>query len=113
MTDKECSCLERGPRQGDISEETDIGTDYTNGRYASVELNRCRKCGRLWLHYHVEYEGFSKSGRWATCPIDEKSAADMKPDEAAEFIDRQPWYIYGGCYWNHTDKRGAGPLRWD
>jgi hypothetical protein len=42
--------------------ERAIGVDETNGRYGLVDARTCRSCGRL--RYHVEYEGFTGSGRW-------------------------------------------------
>jgi hypothetical protein len=33
----------------------------------------------LWLRYLVEYDAFSRSGRWAEAPIEEGAAAMMTP----------------------------------
>jgi hypothetical protein len=60
----ECGCLD--PHAGsytDFESVRDVGVDKTNGRYGEVRVDRCRSCGRLWLHYFVEYEAFSESGR--------------------------------------------------
>ena len=106
-----CACLERGP----ISphrEVSSLGTDETEGRFADVELSRCTHCGRLWLSYQVEYESFSRSGRWAMGLIDAATAARMTPEQAAEYLHGLDWYIYGGSLFGHGGKRGCGPMRW-
>ena len=108
----DCECLATGPGFPEIAETRSIGTDPTSGRFACVALNRCNLCSRLWLHYEVEYEAFSGSGRWATCPISEDAAATMTPEQAADFIVAQPWHIYGGSYWGHAGVRGEGALPW-
>lgn len=110
---EECTCLIAGPRRADIAATIDIGVDETRGRFASVDIDRCGRCQRLWLRYQVEYEAFTASGRWATCPINETNAACITPEAAADFIDRQPWYIYGGSHWRHAGKRGSGKVHWD
>jgi hypothetical protein len=107
-----CACLTSGPRHPDIGEQRQIGVDPTDGRYADVALLRCARCGRLWLRYHVEYEAFSGSGRWAVAPIAEDEAAMIRPETAAAYLDSQEWYVYGGSSWGHGGKRGRGPLRW-
>lgn len=116
MTDSKsqdtCACLFNGPRHPDMTNERGIGTDTTEGRYADVTVRRCRACNRLWIRYQVEYEGYSKSGRWAEAPIDEDTAKQITPEMSAQYIERQLWYIFGGCYWGHAGKRGEGPLRW-
>lgn len=75
-----------------------IGVDETNGRYADVTVFRCAACGRLWLHYHVEYEHIPASGRWARGLIDDASAVAIKPEETADYLDDLEWYIYGARY---------------
>ena len=44
--------------------------------------------------------------------IDDEDAAEIVPENAAEFIDAAEWYIYGGSYWGHGGKRGSGRLHW-
>jgi hypothetical protein len=110
MTD--CLCLQQGPRHPDVVNERSIGCDETEGRFAAVGLKRCARCGTLWLRYHVEYEGFTASGRWAETPIAEEVAAETTPESAAEFLDAAEWYIYGGSYYGHGGRRSSGPLHW-
>jgi hypothetical protein len=108
-----CACLDRGPIYPNRAVTRSVGIDDTNGRFADVEVIRCTACRRLWLRYHVEYEGFSRSGRWATGIIDEAKAASITPKEAANYLDSLDWYVYGGSWFGHGGKRGSGPMRWD
>jgi hypothetical protein len=110
MTD--CKCLPEGPRSPDVVDERYIGRDETAGRFADVSLLRCSRCRRLWLRYAVEYVAFTRSGRWAAPPIDDKAAAMMTPEAAPEFLEHAEFHIYGGSYWGHAGCRGRGWLYW-
>jgi hypothetical protein len=107
-----CTCLDRGTRHPDVIEVRDLGVDTTEGRYADVSVIRCARCKRLWLRYHVEYEAFTGSGRWAETPIDEVVAATMTAEAAPAFIDAAEWYVYGGSNYGHAGRRGKGQLHW-
>ena len=69
-----CGCEDSDARYTQFETEAE-GCDETDGRYAQVTLQRCRACGRMWLHDHLEYECFSRSGRWAHGLIAEDAAA--------------------------------------
>ena len=89
-----------------------VGCDETEGRYADVELWRCRTCRRLWLRYLVEYESFGRSGRWARGLISEEVAATMTPERAVDHLNGLGWYLYGGSYFNGVTGRRSGPMPW-
>jgi hypothetical protein len=108
----ECACLLDGTRNPDVIDERYIGSDETSGRFADVSLRRCSRCQRLWLRYAVEHEAFSRSGRWAEAPIDEKAAETTTPEAAAEFLNHADFYIFGGSYYEHAGRRGSGRLHW-
>ncbi len=108
----DCECLQHGPKHPDIIIDRDLGRDETEGRYADVDLIRCTRCRRLWLHYQVEYEAISRSGRWAEAPIDSITAATITPTAASEFLHSADWYVFGGSYYGHAGKRGRGRLNW-
>jgi hypothetical protein len=101
----DCSCLARGPKPPDRIIEREIGTDPTEGRYASVGLIRCSRCRRLWLRYFWEDESIAASGRWCEAVISEASAAAMKPAAAYRFIRSAPWRIIGGSFYGHDGVR--------
>ena len=107
-----CVCLALGPRCSGTCSTSKIGVDESNGRFGSVDIDHCTQCGRFWLHYHVEYEGFRASGRWGTCQLGENEAAVMTPEKATAYIDTHP-HIFGGSFWGHAGRHGNGPLRWD
>ena len=107
-----CACLALGPRYSRTCSTNNVGVDESKGRFGSVDMDRCTQCGRLWLHYHVAYEGVRASGRWGTCQINENEAAVIKPDRATHYIDTHP-HIFGGSFWGHAGRHGNGSLRWD
>jgi hypothetical protein len=93
----DCSCIDHGTPSPDRVDEREIDTDRTEGRYADVTLTRCTKCRRLWLRYEVEYEAFSRSGRWCEAVIDEASAATMTPEAAPAYLAAAPWHVYAAA----------------
>jgi hypothetical protein len=97
----------------DAFNQTDIGVDETNGRFGSVDIYCCKDCGRCWLHYHVEYEAFSRSGRWFRGLITPEQAASVTPENAAALLASLPWYFYGGSYFDTPGKQGSGPVQVD
>jgi len=96
----------------DVIDERHIGCDKTDGRFADVTIRRCSRCRRLWLRYQVEYEAFSRSGRWAEAPIDEAAAMTMTPEAAPDFLNRAEFYLFGGSHFGHAGRRRSGPISW-
>jgi hypothetical protein len=95
-----------------VFERTVLGSDPTDGRYADVAINRCRTCTRTWLQYQVEYEAFSRSGRWARGVVTREQASAVTPETAADLLHGLPWYLYGGSYFDGVAGRKTGPMRW-
>lgn len=106
-----CVCEDGNARFSEF-ETRDVGCDETEGRFADVTLNRCRTCGRLWLRYLVEYEAFSRSGRWARGLIDEATAAAITPQAAVAHLDSLDRYLYGGSYFDGVSGWRSGPMQW-
>ena len=106
-----CVCEQGGARFTEF-ESRDVGCDETEGRFAEVTLNRCRTCGRTWLRYLVEYEAFSRSGRWARGLINDDAAKTITPETAVAHLDGLEWYLYGGSYFDGISGRRSGPMRW-
>lgn len=90
--------------------ESLIGVDKTNGRYADVSLLQCKLCQRIWIKYLVEFESFSKSGRWYRGIISKKEANAMSPENAFEYLENIDWYIFGGSYFESAGNFGQGKL---
>src|SRR5579872_34455 len=88
-----CTC-EYGQAPYTEFESRELGVDDTEGRFAEVTLERCKTCRRLWLRYFVEYEAFSRSGRWARGLISEEDAASMTPEAAEPYLRSLDSYLY-------------------
>lgn len=95
--EEDCHCM-TPPFHSIFFEIKSIGLDITNDRYGEVSLQRCRKCKSLWLVYFVEYEAFSKSGRWFRGLISEEDAKTMESEDAANYLEKIDWCFYGGSY---------------
>lgn len=101
----DCECMERGPRR---FAEAPVGIDRTNGRFGEVAVRTCRACGRRWLHYLVEYEAFTASGRWYAGVL--ADGAEVTAEGAVALLQSLPWHAYGGSWWGTTGRRGTGAI---
>ena len=75
-----------------------VGRDETNGRFGEVNLRRCLHCGRLWVHYFVEYEAFRASGRYFMGLITAEDAEKLTAETAVSYLESLDWHLYGGSY---------------
>ena len=112
LADPQCECYDPQCRF-EAFECTSVGVDETNGRFGRVEICRCRRCGRYWLMYHLEYEHQARSGRWYRGLVTREQATSATPENAVAVLSNLPWYFYGGSYFGTPAKRGAGPLSLD
>ncbi|MBI1941907.1 MAG: hypothetical protein HYS33_10415 [Acidobacteria bacterium] len=101
----DCVCLMLDYVKWDYDEKP-LGTDRN---WADVTLRTCRRCGRLWLHYHYENEAFSKSGRWYRGVVSAKAAKSIEAEDALDLLAKLDWYIYGGSYFGGVGK-SSGPI---
>ena len=85
--------------------------EKAEGRYADVWVQECRECHLLWLRYAVEYEGFSKSGRWARRHIGQPDAETITPERAVGHVENGS-YVYGGSYFDGASGWRKTPMRW-
>lgn len=106
--DVQCGCMEPAGRWN--FEETRIGIDKTKGRYGEVSIRQCKECNNVWLHYQVEYEAFSKSGRWFRGLISPDLAKTTSPETAVQELAQLEWYFYGGSRFGHSGERAQRPL---
>jgi len=81
-----------------------IGVDETNGRFGEVSIWQCKTCGRYWLHYLVEYEAFTGSGRYFMGLITQKIADTLSPNTAIEYLNELDWHLYGGSYFGRKGR---------
>lgn len=87
-----------------------VGIDRNEGRFGDVKIIKCPACGNLWLHYHVEYEAFSKSGRWFRALISPEEVNQITPENAVNILEKKEWHIYGGSYFETMGRYGRGNI---
>ena len=107
--DGECRCATPPIDHRDY-EAADMGVDDDHGRFADVRIDRCRWCGRLWLHYQHELEAFSRSGRWYRGVVTPEQAAGATAANALSILAKLPWHLYGGSFFDTTGHRSDVPL---
>jgi len=102
----DCRCLQV---PGALTEYEDIryvGVDDRYGRYADVTIKCCIHCGRLWLHYFVEFEGRRNSSRYFMGLIENYSdVVWIVPEIAINYIASLDWHLYGGAYFDGLNGR--------
>jgi hypothetical protein len=109
----DCPCLQSAQGYLNYLDIRSVGVDPTQHRYGEVTVKQCKHCGRLWLHYFVEYEAFSESGRWFMGLITPEQAEAMTPEKAIDYLDTLDWHLQGGSYFRTASRRStgkAGPL---
>ncbi|GAB1541676.1 hypothetical protein NUACC21_43480 [Scytonema sp. NUACC21] len=105
-----CICMSlNGYRNGTFSSRW-LGIDETNGRFGEVSIDQCHSCKRVWLHYFVEYEHLSQSGRWYRGMIDDEVAQVVTPETAVEILNNLEWHFYGGSYFFGKSGRSRGSI---
>jgi hypothetical protein len=107
MTQPDCSCLKLPIDYSNFTSSY-LGVDHTNGRYADISVEQCKLCNRKWLRYFVEYESFSKSGRWYLGIISDEDLLEMTPENSIAYIENLDWYFYGGSYFSSVGAIGKG-----
>ena len=107
---KSCKCLNKPLSFDDYDEVRRLGVDSTNGRYGEVNLWRCKRCGRYWLRYQVEYEAFTGSGRYFMGLITPEKAEILAPDEVVPYLNQLEWHLYGGSYFFGKKGRTTGKV---
>lgn len=106
---EDCTCFEPESFRDDF-ERTVLGLDRASqGALAEVSLDRCRRCGRTWLHYFVEHPGVPEASRWYRAPVTPEMAQEVAPDRAAALLEGLPWRLQGGAYYGRRGERRSGP----
>lgn len=113
MTNPPCICLREPMQFYEYEEIQYIGVDETNGRYGDVTLKKCKKCDRYWLHYLVEYEAFTASGRYFMGLITPEIAQTLSPDLAVSYLNSLEWHLYAGSYFYGKKGRSTGKVEVD
>lgn len=98
-----CSETEKLPHD---LEKRVVGAD---DRYGEVTIFRCTRCARCWLHYLMEYEYLTASGRWLEGEISPETAASLNANEAVGLFDRMEWFHCSGSAFGGKLRRVTGP----
>lgn len=105
---EKCICLDL-PQPFDHYEKVKfVGRDETNGRFGEVNLRRCLHCGRLWVHYFVEYEAYRASGRYYMGVITAEDAESLTAETAVDFLNSLDWHLFGGSFFDGVVGRASG-----
>jgi hypothetical protein len=99
---EECSCLNEGTCDQDTVEVKSLGA---NSDFADATILKCRRCGRYWLHYFIEYEYLTAAGRWFRGVITPETAASADAASAKKILEGLQWYFRGA-------KAMAVPASW-
>lgn len=107
----ECGCLTPPLYKANFKEKRLSGHDETNNRFGEVSIETCKECGNKWLHYFVEYEAFSKSGRWYRGVITDEVSKSVTPQNSVAILEGLDWWVRGGSYFNGIIRKGRGHLK--
>ena len=87
----------------------DIGENYeTNGRSSEASILTCRKCGRKWLHYRVDYWAYKYSARWYRGLIAENTEHSITVENAVTILDSSECRFEGGSHFDSTGRKITG-----
>jgi hypothetical protein len=84
-----------------------IGVDKNFGE---VSVLSCKRCGRCWLHYLIEYEYLTASGRWFEGEIGPDVERSLQPNDAVAAFARMKWYYRSGSAFGGALRRTEGRL---
>jgi hypothetical protein len=106
---QECLCLE-GDTHYQNFDERSLGVDRDFGE---ATVWRCKRCGRYWLEYHVEYEHLTAAGRWFRGIITPEMAASADAASAKRILEGLDWYFRGGsAFGGKVTKTVRGQLKY-
>ena len=106
--ENDCICLNEPMSYDQYHNVRFVGVDETNGRFGEVNIRQCKTCERLWLHYFVEYEAFTASGRYFMGLITRDAADTLSPSDAVEYLNQLDWYLFGGSYFHGKKGKSNG-----
>ena len=102
-----CLCLEAESHFCG-SQKREIGVD---DHYGEVAVWTCKKCGRNWLRYFIEYEYLTAAGRMFTGVISPEAAGNVTAESAVDMFGSMDWYFRGGSAFGEKLLRTTGPLK--
>lgn len=96
-----------------VFDKKEIGIDTQKGRYGEVSIVTCKTCGSKWLHYFVEYEFFSRSGRWFRTSVTQEMESQITPENAGFYLNCATLCFAGGSYFDSNGFVISGEKRLD
>lgn len=102
-----CACLDAETHFCGF-DKTAIGVD---NYYGEVTVWTCKKCGRKWLHYFIEYEYLTAAGRMFTGTISSAALAGITAANAVDAFEAMDWYFRGGSAFGGKLIKTTGPLK--
>jgi hypothetical protein len=105
----DCPCL-----QGDVYHQSFEGKSLgMDDDYGEVSIKRCKRCGRYWLHYLMEYEYLTRAGRWFRGLITPEMAASVTTATAKSTLESLDWYFRGGsAFGGKVIRTNSGQLKY-
>ena len=102
-----CPCLE-----GDVFFQNFERREVGDGPdFGEVSVNTCKRCGRDWLEYFVEYEYLTGAGRWFRGVVAPETTASVNPSEVKTILESLEWYFRGGSAFGGQVAKTFGPLK--
>jgi len=99
-----CECMDGNARYTQF-ERSELGTDE---HCAEISMDRCRECGRIWLHYYLAFEAFTGSGRWYRGEVGPDMAFSAR--NAAAVLAKLKGYWAGGSRFGGKVEWRSGPI---
>ncbi len=107
---EQCICLDLPQPFHHYEKVKFVGVDEINGRFGQVNIHRCLHCGRLWVHYFVEYEAYRKSGRYFMGMISPEDVVGLTAETAVSFLESLDWHLYGGSFFEGVGRSTSKQL---
>lgn len=89
-------------------EKKGVGID---DHYGEVSVWTCKRCGRNWLYYFIEYEYLTASGRIFTGVVSPQAVAAVTAKNAVDMFEHMEWYFRGGSAFGPDLERTTGSLK--
>jgi hypothetical protein len=89
---EQCPCL-AGDFYYEHFESKYLGMDED---YGETTVFKCRRCGRHWLEYFMQYEGMTAAGRWFRGLVTPEVAASATAQSTTSILEGLECYYRGG-----------------
>ena len=111
--EKMCGCLKQKERDITLTLIASLlGSDPTDGRFASARIEQCPSCGRYWLFYEWDDPAFTGSYTYLLGLLADDQIAQVSIRNAASLLEGMDWYFMGGdyMYFQNGLRHKSGPI---